>query len=31
MAAIFFLFCMTWGQKKTFLVFIVHRLTYSLS
>ena len=24
------LFCMTWGQKKTFLVFIVHRLTYSL-
>ena len=27
----FFLFCMTWGVKKTFLVFIVHRLTYSLS
>ena len=22
-----FLFCMTWGPKKTFLVFIVHRLT----
>ena len=27
----FFVFCMTWGPKKTFLMFIAHCLTYSLS